>query len=382
MYLMYLIALVPVIAGAILWATNKKIVWFEWLIGCAVAFAISGLTHLVVVHGMTSDDEIWSGTVVEVNHTPEWRAEWTETETYTDSDGDTHTRTVTKSRNYDPRWWVETNIGDFDIDESKYSELLRKFGEQRSRPGHRPDYDSGDRNDYFLVNKNNWIEPVTDMRSWTNRVKASPSVFSFPTVPSDVNVYTYPLVEDRFVSDRLFGRANLINNLQFDRMCAALGPVKKVNVIIIGFPEDSSSDIAQMQEAAWIGGKKNDLVICFGGGQGRKAGWAYVFGWTEEELVKRNLETIFLHNEINNDILQLVSREIIKNYTIKDWSKFDYLSIEPPTSAYIWLIVIMIISQTGLWIYFHMNEADKENCGLQTLFQNNKRSYYRKWGNR
>mgnify|MGYP005854039937 CR=1 FL=1 len=150
MALMYLIAIIPAIVGAALWVFNKKVVWFEWLIGMAAAFLVAGLCHLVTIHGMTSDKEIWSGVVREAVHTPWWRAEWQELEIYTttDSEGNstTHTRMVTKSRTYPPTWTVNTDIGEFSISEADYDNLHRRFGEQKSRPGHRPDFDRGDRN--------------------------------------------------------------------------------------------------------------------------------------------------------------------------------------------------------------------------------------------
>lgn len=371
MALMYLIALIPVLIGAALWIFNKKIVWFEWLIGCAVAFLVAGIVHFVTVRGMTGDTEIWSGQVQTVEHTPYWHATWTELETYTTTDSkgniQTHTRLVTKTRSYPPTWSVDTNIGTFSISEDKYNELHRRFGEQQSRRGHRPDMDRGDPLDYYLVNRNNWVEPVSDMRSWENRVKAAPSVFSFPEVPDGINVHPYPETSNLFRSNRLIGRANAINLLEFDRMCARLGPAKKVNIIMVGFPSDADSSIAHWQESAWIGGKKNDLVLCYGGGEGTNAAWSYVFGWTEEELVKRNLETILIENPVDTSILPLIEREVRTNYRIKDWDKFDYLSVEPPTKAYVWLVIVMFITQTGLWIYFHFNEADKDNMGLQTI---------------
>ena len=369
MALMYLIALIPVIIGAALWVFSKKIVWFEWLIGCGIAFAVSGIIHAVTIYGMTYDKEIWSGQVQSVEHEPYWHATWTEIETYTVTVGsgenmrtETRTRLVTKTHTHHPEWNVHTSIGNFSIDQTKYNELKERFGEEKSRKGHRRSgFDRGDPYDYFLVNKNNWVEPVTDMRSWENRVKAAPSVFSFPKVPEDKHVHEYPSVGNRFRSDRLFGRANGINLLEFDRMCARLGSSKKVNIIIIGFPENSDSSIAQFQEAAWIGGKKNDLVLCYGGGQGTEATWSYVFGWTEEELVKRNLESILIESPINSSILPLIEKEVRANYIIKDWEKFEYLSIEPPTSAYIWLLVVMSVTQIALWVFFHVNDASKDS---------------------
>ncbi len=368
MELMYLLACIPAIVGACFWIKSKEVVWFEWLIGTALAFAVSGIVHGLTVMSMTADVEIWSGQVTGVDHEPYWHATWTEQETYYVTVGSgnnrrqvARTRTVTKTKTHHPEWNVTTNIGRFSIDESKYNHLKKLWGKEESRRGRRHHgFDRGDRNDYFLVNKNKWIEPVTANRNWTNRVQAAPSAFSFPKVPEGTPVHPYPTTNNRFRSDRLLGRANAIKTLKFDQMMARLGPMKQVNIIIIGFDQQSDSSIAHQQEAHWIGGKKNDLVLCYGGGDSiATAGWSYVFGWSEEELVKRNLETILLNSKIDDSILPLIAEEVMQNYKIKDWSKFDYLSIEPPLQAYIWLIVAMTISQSVLWFFFHRNDITK-----------------------
>lgn len=374
MWLMYIIACIPVIIGAILWYISDKIVWWEWIVGTVLAFITVFIFHICLVNGMTSDVEIWSGCVKAVEHTPYWHARWEELETYTVVVGsgknmrtETRTRLVTKTKSYPPTWTVDTTLGKRSISEGEYKRLYKLFGEQQKKKGSRLHMDSGDPYDYYLVNKNNHFEPVHFEKSWENRVKACPSVFSYPKIEADVG-YNYPEVNNIFKSARLFGKASKDFNLyDFDCMNARLGPNKKVNVIIIGFGDESSSQIAHDQEAKWIGGKKNDLVICYGGTDNSK--WCYVFGWTEEALVKRNLETLFITNEINNDLLSKIENEISENYIIRDWHQFDYLTIEPPTWSYFVLIGIMIVTQTGFILFSIFNPFDKDNSGLNVIFK-------------
>jgi hypothetical protein len=383
MMFLYLLALLPVTIGAVLWIFHKKVVWWEWLIGCAIAFITSGIFHFAVVYGMTADSETWSGQVHSAHHEPYWYAEWQELETYTVTVGsgsnartETRTRWVTRSETHHPEWWVQTSVGRISIGEGKYAELRSRFGQEVSTPGHRPNFQRGDRNDYRLVNVNSWAEPVNVWRTWENRLQAAPSTFTFPDVPEGTPVFEYPENGNPFRSDRLLGRANAIDLLEFDRMNGRLGPSMKVNVIIIGFPSDAPQSLAQHQEAHWFGGEKNDLVLCYGGGQGTTASWSYVFGWTEEELVKRNLETILLNNPIDTSILPLLEQEIRENYEIRDWSQFDYISIEPPTWSYFVLLLTMAITQTGFWLWAHFNNLDKDNAGLESFGKKrNKRTY-------
>ena len=374
MFMLYIIAVVPIVLGAIYWAINKRVVWWEWLIGAVVALILSTAMHTIVITGMGADDETWSGTVQSVHHTPEWKAQWIETETYIvqDSKGNvqTKTRIVTKRKTHYANWYIKTNIGQWDIKKQKYLELKKKFGAEDKKKGSRRHYKSGDKYDYHLVNKNKWVEPVTTWRMWHNRVKASPSVFEFPPVPKEVKVFNYPKNNDKFRSDRLVGAAsNHFKLLEFDRMNGHLGPRKKVNIIIVAFPKGSDPMIGKWQEAAWIGGKKNDLVITYALNEEGKAEWAYAFGWTEEELVKRNLETLFLQNKVGTELLPQINKEVMDNYKIKDWSKFDYITIVPPLWSYITLVIVMILAQGGLFVFFHFNQADKDTHGILGLFK-------------
>lgn len=220
----------------------------------------------------------------------------------------------------------------------------------------------GDPNDYELVNELAWIEPVTKLSTFKNKIKATPNLFQFAQLSTNINVYSWPENPNWNSSDRLIGTSVLlIDRLKFDQLNAELGPRKKVNVIMVGFDESQGAEYGEYQKSAYIGGKKNDLIITFGGGSKHKpANWCVVFGWTESELVKKNIETILLTNPINDDILSLLGTEVIKNYEIKDWSKFDYIKISPPSSVYFIFIIIMIISQIIGYIICHKNEIEKD----------------------
>jgi hypothetical protein len=298
MILYYLLACIPSAIAATMWVMTKRIVWWEWLISTALAFAVCGIVHVSVIKGMTSDVETWSGQIQKAVHYPRWVEEYQEA-VY---------KTVTKTR----------TVG---------------FG------------------------KNRRTETYVATYTFENRIKAAPSVFSFPKVPEKANVYSYPKNNNWRSSNRLLGSSSgAISILSWDRMNSRLGPFKKVNVILIGFG-DGDSGIARLQEAKWIGGKKNDLVLCYGGPNDNPT-WSHVFGWTEKEVVKRNLETILLKNPIDEKIVSKIEDEINKNYQIKEWKKFDYISIEPPTWTYLMLLGILVVTQGGFlaWSYFNSRE--------------------------
>ena len=94
-----------------------------------------------------------------------------------------------------------------------------------------------------------------------------------------------------------------------------------------------------------------------GGGSGTTpAQWVYVFGWTEKEMVKKVVQSLLLEEPINDNLIPHIKEQIQRHYVIKDWHKFDYISIEPPHWSIWTYIIVMLVTQAGLYIFFHMND--------------------------
>jgi hypothetical protein len=372
-FLFYIIALIPAIIGAILFMFHRKVIWTEWLGGTAIAFIVSGIMHVIALLGQVDDIECWSGQIVYVSHCPEWVEEYTETHvtTSTDSEGDVTvtTYTTTEHSTHDEKWLAYLNFGTIseerEISQEFYKEAKKNFGSKEENAGKQEDwhgghFDGGDDNIYTVKNYTKYVYPVTALRHFENRIKAAPTVFSFVKVPPTIKVYEWPSNPNWRQSDRLLGESR-ISILEFDRMNSRLGPRKKVNVIMLNFGLQDRS-IAEWQRAKYIGGKKNDIVICYGQlGTNNIPTWCSVFGWSEREICKRNLESILLANPINNDLLSQIEKEIVANYQIKDWTKFDYISVDPPTWAYIALAITMLLTQGTFWIWAHYNEFTKDD---------------------
>jgi hypothetical protein len=383
----YLFALVPTVIGVILWLMNKRVVLWEVLLVTVVCFATAASFNYFAIKGMTDDVQTFSGRVCNATYQPPWleyyeyavyRTEYYNvTVTHTDSKGRSHTSTERRSRqvfdhwepstrNHGPEWSAtDTLIGSYGIQQPRFEDIKTKFGGvvephagSRTTGSHNSRMISGDPMDYTTVNKTSHVYPVTTIKEWENKVKAAPSLFSFHKVAPGVPVFEYPKNDDHFTSDRLLGTAAGVSQYKWDQLNADLGPSKKVNMIACGFA-DADMGLAQEQEAAWIGGKKNDLVICFGG-QSTKPKWVYCFGWTEQDLVKRNIETLVLNKGLTDATLPELNQIVVKDYTIKDWKKFDYLTVEVPFSKYIWLIVCVTLAGGGLIAFAMLNGIDKE----------------------
>jgi len=399
MWVFWILSLLPISIGLFLWLKDKKIVLWEWLTGCGVSLLTALIFQYVACIGMTDDVETWSGQVIQSIEYSRWKEYYEyavyRTEYYyvtvddysTDNKGRTYrsgSHREQRSRevfdHWEPTscwhratWNVDTSLGNHGIDEVKFNYLCHKFGDKHTVQGNRVtgEHNSrmidGDPNDYVAFNLKGWIEPVSDTKHFENRIKASPSLFSFVKVPTNISVFTWPETKRLFDTTRLMGNARQrISVLEWDQLNSVLGPTKKVNLILIGFTNNTPREYARWQEAAWIGGKKNDLVMCYAG-DNTNTQWSYVFGWTEKALVKRNLESLLLNNEIDHDLVSKIKNEVIANYEIKDWKKFDYITIEPPSWSYWVYFLVMIITQTGLYIFFHKNLFDKDNAGYRPV---------------
>ncbi len=373
----YLLAMIPLIMGGVLFIFSKRINWQEWIINSVVVFLLAGITHWVALAGMTADKETWSGQIVQSREYSPWHEYYEyavyRTEIYytTDSKGNSQMNTRQVFDHWEPtdRWhnihwhcWSNIDTG-YEISGEHHKALEVRFNDRHPEQGERTTSEhnsrmiGGDPYDYVANNHTGWVEPVTKLVSFSNRIKAAPSVFSFVKPPVGT-VSAYPRNDEPFVSDRLLGSATLIDKLAFDQMNARLGPTKKVNVIMVGFGS-KGSEYGQMQQAEWIGGKKNDIVITFGG-VNTKPTWVYVFGWTEKDITKRNIESIILKNGAVTSTLPIIEKEIRLNYALKDWSKFDYIQIQPPTWSYVVFGVVLLLAQGGFWFWAWNNEFTKD----------------------
>lgn len=377
--------LIPLGIGFLLKWKKYEVDIRQCLVGTGCALIWAGIVHFWAFRSQAGDYETWSGKVVQTRHFSAWQEyyeyavyrteSYQTTETYMDGNK-TKTRTVTKTRqvfdHWEPtsrwhhdEWKAYSNIGTtYNIDKPKYLYLVKAFGNEKAVRGDRSTSEhnsrmiGGDRNDYVADSPKDIVEPITDVRQFTNRIKSTPSVFNFVVVPDSVKVYEYPKNSNPWKSDRLINTK--LDLKQWDQMNARLGVNKKVNVIFVTF-DSADSMLGTYQHSKWLGGKKNDLVICKG------QGWSKVFGWSESDICKRNLEALVLNAEITNDIIPLIEQEIQTNYTKREFTEdFEYLTVEPQWNH--WMVYLLLIVGAQVGIY----------CGFKYA-ENNRSYHYRRY---
>ena len=376
----YLLAVLPLLAWAIQWCFNKRVVWQEAAIGAGAALLVAGIFHAIQACGafIPSDTETWSGQVYYAQYQPRWREYYEEaiyrTEHYTTGSGKNvqhHTRRVfdhwaSRHRWHEQTWWVSTELGTFYVGQTRYNDILKEFGGVTSVAGDRETSEhnshmvEGVANDDRTVNENKYVYPVTTKKQFENRLlKATGSLYNFtPVTPEEAkSLYEWPSNNNVFDSDRLLGTATTLwDQRSWDQMNAILGPTKNVNVIAIGFPAGTSLEIGKLQERYWKGGKKNDLVLTFCGDV-VKPEWAYVFGWTERETVKRLLENRLRSGTATiEEITKLINAE----YELLPFEeKFAHIEIETPWWYYLIFAIVVVLSQGTAHFLFVTNNESK-----------------------
>jgi len=383
MWLCYFLSMIPLFIGFFVWLKKGEITLWEWILSPILALITCVIIHALSICGMTSDRETISGQISKVIYNPEWVEKYkvsiykTVTKTRRVKHGNTWTSQVYTDRvfsHYETRYrthpehWEATDTvnGTFGINREQYQTVKSKFGKEVEHKIDKSGFYEGNPNIYVVANGSGYIYPTVAWKSFENKIKAAPSLFSYAKVPEGTKIFSYPEHGSGWVySDRLKG-SHSIEILEWDRMNSRLGPTKKVNVIACNFGT-ADPMMGKWQEAAWIGGRKNDLVICYGeAGTEERVGkptWAYVFGWTEKNEVKRTLEQLVLDNGINQDSLPLIENEIVRSYQIKDWSKFDYITVEPPDWSYWVMGIVLLLTQVGYWIWACKNDFEKEDAG-------------------
>lgn len=362
----YLLSLFPVIVGAVYWVITKEIIWKEWVVGSLAAFAVAGTSHFIAFYTATTDIETFSGEVIQSTHFPQWVERYTETstETVVDSDGSTSTETKTevKYRTHPEYWEANASFGAFEdakeISENEHMEYAKAFDGEQEQRKYKSGFYSGNPNIYVAVkSKSDLVFPVHIQRKWVNRLKGNKTLFNFVEVPKNIPVFEWPQSSNWRQSNRVLGNAQQwIPVQEWDKLNSQLGARHRVNLICVGFPSGSEQSLGQWQQAKWQGGKQNDLVIVTGGGSKTEpADWAYVFGWSETKDFKRTLESELLSQPLGETINLIKLHFENHPYIKKDWKKFDYISITPPTWSYFLFFAMMVITQGGLYIYFHKN---------------------------
>jgi hypothetical protein len=223
-------------------------------------------------------------------------------------------------------------------------------------------------------------DPVTVSHPYINYVKAAPdSLFhasastvgrfndKIPNYPNQL-YDTYKL--DRLVTVGVNVPDRVYWNQDISRYLGEVGPSKQVNLVLV-FVNTNDSNYLHALEHAWVGGKKNDVVIIVGTSAYPRIDWVRVMAWTDvEEFKVRVVHDLEELGTIDRHVfMKTLTKHITKLYQRKPMKDFEYLadSMEPPLWVLILSLIIGIGAALGITYYFYT-----ERRGLPITYRRHK----------
>jgi hypothetical protein len=246
---------------------------------------------------------------------------------------------------YDVDWTLKTDIGNINI---------RRVNRQGTEEPQR-----------WTVAKIG--DPVADTHSYTNYLKgAEQSLFHkkvevlnplpVPEYPSDIYDYHY-------INRTLAVGLTVPDLPKWNRMISEalreVGPKKQANFVVV-IAKTGALNYADKVESAWLGGKKNDVIVVIGAPEYPKIEWVRILSWSDKQDLK-----VFLRDAIYDigvvdpeKIVPVMVSETSKRFKRKEMKDFEYLDFEsqPPMWASATTLIVSLLVSLGGAIYYTNNQ--------------------------
>ena len=210
-------------------------------------------------------------------------------------------------------------------------------------------------------------DPVAKTHRFQNYIKAAPdSLFntlsekkSFERFQSKVPEYPAHIYDYHYINRVLTVGSPVSDlaqwNADLSMRLRTLGPAKQANVVLV-FTSEQDPDFANALKSAWLGGKKNDVIVVIGTPAYPTIEWVRVLSWTDRELFKVQLRDAIMDLKTvdRNAILDTVENLITSGFQRKHMADFEYLKnqIEPPTWAIVLLFILSVLASVGTSVVF------------------------------
>ncbi|MDE6338728.1 MAG: hypothetical protein K2K97_02935, partial [Muribaculaceae bacterium] len=307
--------------------------------------ATAGLLHWFFYKSFTSSKEYLGSLLIDITHEEDWTELVEVKETKTDSRGNTYEVTRIEERYHEEKYYFHTTLGsEIKTDCGFYfyvrglwqlpgSDLVWsgrhiKGGRRYGTRFRFSDFDKEDQE-----NPKNWV-PITESHSYTNKIKASNSIFKFKHIEEweaeEMGLLNYPAIythdapcvlsNDIFVPD-------YVNEL-FRKFNARYAPASQMRLYVLLFDSRRGMGISERQREYWQGGNKNEFVVCIGMKSASEVEWARAFSWADEQ--SKEVETgQWLMNHPRMDWVAFHDwlRGHLRNWKRKEFKDFDYISV-------------------------------------------------------
>jgi hypothetical protein len=345
----------------LVWPFVAKILWKHQItlaelgLNLLVGAIVVSLGWAAGRYGQMLDVEIWNGQVTgkyseRVSCSHSYRCNCVTT-----CSGSGANRTCSEScstcydHSYDVNWRLRTTVGELTVDRVDRQGVKEPPRYAQARDG----------------------DPVAKAEKYQNYIKAAPdSLFNslanrqlmeqfagkLPSYPSSVRDVHYV---DRVLAVGFALPEQALWNHELALALRTLGPAKEVNTVLV-FTKEADPQFAAALDAAWLGGKKNDVVVVLGAPDFPAIAWARVLSWTDREVFKVQLRDALLDLKTieRRAVLDTVTSHIARGFQRRPMQDFAYLKdqIEPPAWVLVVLFALSALTSIGLSVYLANNE--------------------------
>ena len=357
----YLIILVPVVwALFVRWKFQASITWLEMGAQMFIAFVVLGIVWAAGSYSQTHDTEIWNGEVTAKVREHDQYTESYKCRCHQSCSGSGDSRSCHEvcstcyREHYTVDWFLKSTIGNIRL--QKLDRTSRSV------------YNTPDPADYTAAYVG---EPCSDARGYTNYIKAVPdSLFNMEASEFeqfDSLIPSYPEVYGKYHVDHVITMGMGANvpirdwNNYLAGKLKKLGPASQANIIVILV---NTADITYRHalEAAWLGGKKNDVIVMAGVTEYPKIDWVDTI--TLGQNADNGLLTVKIRDELTalgtiesgQAVIDTVATNVAQHFDRKPMADFEYLKddIEPATWVVITAFILAFLLSAGLTWAFHV----------------------------
>jgi len=350
----YLILLVPAVVALIArLAFKATITWLETAAQVVVVSLILTAVWFAGSWSQTHDTEIWNGQVTSKHRDHDSYVRSYSCNCTTDSDGNTSCQTCYETH-YTVDWYLKSTIGNIRID-YRDSTWRSVYNEP----------DPQDYKDAFAG------EPCSAAYGYTNYIKAVPdSLFNMEAAEYaqfDSLIPQYPEVYGKYHVDHVItmGMGSNIAIRDWNDYLAGklrtLGPASQANVIII-LVNTADQTYRHALETAWLGGKKNDVIVMAGVTNYPQIDWVDTI--TLGQNAGNSLMTVKIRDELTalgsiesgQAVIDVVTAKIAQHFDRKPMADFEYLKddIQPATWVLVTAFILAFLLSAVLTVVFHI----------------------------
>jgi hypothetical protein len=215
-------------------------------------------------------------------------------------------------------------------------------------------------------------EPFAKTSSYVNYIKAAPDTL-FRVSQDNIKFFAnkipaYPQVYDYYNANRVIPVGVNVPNLQewnthLSELLKSAGPKKQANIIVV-LVNEPGQDYRYALEAAWVGGKQNDVIVLLGTPHFPEIAWTdtITIGQNKgNELLQVKMRNLIMDEPVANvHTLDIIADNVLAHFDREPMEHFKYLmdSIQPPEGLMWFAAFLSVFGSFFLTWFFYCFDMD------------------------